>query len=122
MTTGSPHTFAYDEHLLLQLVGATIEDVSIKERVAYDAVLGALERRIRAAVDWSAYTRLEVLGLDEIALKKGHRGLRDDRDGTFGGWAGGPLGRFAGSGERDGGSLSALDPAAVERDHPYGML
>jgi len=24
-------------------------------------------------VDWSAYTTLEVLGLDEIALKKGHR-------------------------------------------------
>ncbi len=69
----SPHTFAYDEHLLLQLVGSTIEDVRIKERVSYDAVLGALERRIRATVDWSAYTLLEVLGLDEIALKKGHR-------------------------------------------------
>lgn len=69
----SPHTFAYDEHLLLQMVGATIEDVSIKERVAYDAVLGALERRISAEVDWSAYTVLEVLGMDEIALKKGHR-------------------------------------------------
>jgi hypothetical protein len=24
-------------------------------------------------VDWSANTRLEVLGSDEIALKKGHR-------------------------------------------------
>jgi transposase len=70
---GSPHTFAYDEHLLLELVGATIEDVSIKERVAYDAVLGALERQISAQVDWSAYSSLEVLGLDEIALKKGHR-------------------------------------------------
>jgi len=69
----SPHTFTYDEHLLLQMVGATIEDVSIKERVAYDAVLGALERRISAEVDWSAYTVLEVLGMDEIALKKGHR-------------------------------------------------
>jgi transposase len=69
----SPHTFAYDEHLLLEMVGATIEDVSIKERVAYDAVLGALERRITAGVDWSAYPVLEVLGLDEIALKKGHR-------------------------------------------------
>jgi transposase len=69
----SPHTFAYDEHLLLQMVGATIEDVRIKERVAYDAVLGAMERRISAEVDWSAYTVLEVLGLDEIALKKGHR-------------------------------------------------
>ena len=69
---GSPHTFAYDEHLLLALVGSTVEDVRIKERVAYDAVLGALERRIGTSVDWSAYTTLEVLGLDEIALKKGH--------------------------------------------------
>jgi transposase len=69
----SRHTFAFDEHLLLQLVGSTIEDVHIKERVAYDAVLGALERRISAEVDWSAYMRLGVLGLDEIALKKGHR-------------------------------------------------
>jgi len=71
--TNSPHTFAFDDHLLLQLVGSTIEDVRIKERVRYDAVLGVLERRIRAEVDWSAYTTLEVLGLDEIALKKGHR-------------------------------------------------
>ena len=70
---GSRHSFAYDEHLLLQLVGSTIEDVRIKERVGYDAVLGALERRISAEVDWSAYTALDVLGMDEIALKKGHR-------------------------------------------------
>jgi transposase len=69
----SPHTFAFDDHLLLQLVGTTIEDVSLKEQVGYDAVLGALERRISAEVDWSALTALEVLGVDEIALKKGHR-------------------------------------------------
>ena len=69
----SPHTFAYDEHLLLQLVGSTIEDVSLKEQVGYEAVLGALERRVSAEVDWSAFTALWVLGLDEIALKKGHR-------------------------------------------------
>lgn len=70
---GSPHTFAYDEHLLLQLVASTVEDVCRKERVSYDAVLGVMERRISAEVDWSAYSRLGVLGLDEIALKKGHR-------------------------------------------------
>jgi transposase len=71
--SNSPHTFAYDEHLLVQLIGSTVEDVSHKEQLAYDAVLGAMERRISAEVDWAAYTRLEVLGLDEIALKKGHR-------------------------------------------------
>jgi len=71
--SNSPHSMAYDDHLLLQLVNSTIEDVSTKEVVAYDCVLGALERRISASVDWWQYTSLGVIGLDEIALKKGHR-------------------------------------------------
>src|SRR5271157_2236228 len=69
----SPNTFRYEQHILLQLVNATVEDVAIKERLSYDSVLGILERCIEAKVDWSAYTRLGTLGLDEIALKKGHR-------------------------------------------------
>jgi transposase len=71
--SNSPHAVAYDNHVLLQLVNATVEDVSVKEGLSYDRVLGVLERRIRGKVDWSAYTALDVLGLDEIALKKGHR-------------------------------------------------
>jgi transposase len=69
----SPHTFRYEQHILLQLVNATVEDVAIKERLSYDSVLGILERCIETRVDWSEYTRLDTLGLDEIALKKGHR-------------------------------------------------
>jgi transposase len=69
----SPQSMAYDDHLLLQLVNSTVEDVSIKEGVAYDCVLGVLERRISASVDWGQYVALGVIGLDEIALKKGHR-------------------------------------------------
>jgi len=68
----SPQSMAYDDHLLLQLVNSTVEDVSIKEGVAYDCVLGVLERRISASVDWGQYVALGVIGLDEIALKKGH--------------------------------------------------
>src|SRR3970282_1909921 len=71
--SNSPHSMMYDDHLLLQLVNSTVEDVSIKEGVAYDCVLGVLERRISASVDWGQYTALGVVGLDEIALKKGHR-------------------------------------------------
>ncbi len=71
--SGSPHTTAYDAYLLLQLVNSTVEDVSLKEHVSYDRVLGVLERLIATKVDWSRYTRLDVLGLDEIALLKGHR-------------------------------------------------
>ncbi len=69
----SPQTTAYDTHLLLQLVNATVEDVSIKEQLAYDVVLGVIERRLATQVEWTAYCELGVVGLDEIALKKGHR-------------------------------------------------
>ena len=71
--SNSPHSMLYDDHLLLQLVNSTVEDVSIKEGIGYDCVLGVLERRISASVDWWQYTGLGVVGLDEIALKKGQR-------------------------------------------------
>jgi len=69
----SPNTTAYEDHVLLQLVNTTIQDVSVKESLEYDAVLGIMERRIASQVDWTQYTSLDVLGLDEIARKKGHR-------------------------------------------------
>jgi len=71
----SPNTYAYEQHILLQLVNATVEDVSRKEHLAYDKVLGIVDRYICAAVDWSQYSTLDTLGLDEIALRKGHRGF-----------------------------------------------
>jgi transposase len=69
----SPHTKAYEEHVLFQLVNSTVQDVSFKERLGYDAVEGIVDRRIDQQVDWNHFQRLAVLGLDEIALKKGHR-------------------------------------------------
>jgi transposase len=48
-----------------------VEDVSQKEGVSYDCVLGALERRIDSSVDWTMMAEIDGLGLDEIALKKG---------------------------------------------------
>jgi transposase len=69
----SPHSFAYDNHVLLQLVNSTVEDVSLKEGLPYESVAGALERRIASSMDWSGMAEIEVLGLDEIALKKGQR-------------------------------------------------
>jgi len=69
----SPHTKAYEQHLLLQLVNSTIQDVAIKEGLGYEAVVGTIDRSIARQVDWAQLARLEVLGLDEIALKKGHK-------------------------------------------------
>jgi len=69
----SPHTKAYDRYLMLQLVNSTVEDVSCKEDVGYDAVEGAIERCVQVSVDWEQFTELEIMGIDEIAMRKGHR-------------------------------------------------
>lgn len=71
--TRSPHTKAYDQHLMVQLVNSTVEDVSRKEDVGYDAVDGAIERYIHASVNWDEFDALRVIGIDEIALTKGRR-------------------------------------------------
>lgn len=64
-------TKAYEEHLLLALVNSTVQDVSRKERIGYDMVRGVIHHRIKQQVDWSTLTSLEVVGIDEIALRKG---------------------------------------------------
>jgi len=68
----SPHTKAYDGHLLRCLINSTVQDVSTKERLSYDAVEGVLERCLAQQVDWTRYQRLGVLGIDEITRLKGH--------------------------------------------------
>lgn len=69
----SPHTKAYDEYLLKQLVNSTIEDVSLKENLGYDAIVGALNRQIEVEINWADLAALTTVGIDEIALKKGHK-------------------------------------------------
>lgn len=69
----SPHTKAYDEYLLKQLVNSTIEDVSLKEHLGYDAVVGALDRQVEVQVNWDEIADLHTVGIDEIALKKGRK-------------------------------------------------
>ena len=67
----SPHSFAYDTHVLLQLVHSTVEDVSLKEDIPYKGVAGVLERRMDKRVDWGQIPSVKILWLDEIALRKG---------------------------------------------------
>jgi len=72
-TPKSPHTKAYDTHLMLQLVNSTVADVSYKEQVGEDAVEGAVGRCLQDTVDWEQFKELNIIGIDEIALTKGHR-------------------------------------------------
>jgi transposase len=68
-----PHTKAYNQWLLLQLIGSTVSDVARKEGATDEMVLGAIDRQLDSTVSWSEIEELKVLGIDEIALKKGHR-------------------------------------------------
>lgn len=72
----SPHTNAYDRYLMKQLIGSTVADVSLKERVGYDAVLGALQRQVDSEVNWDAIENLGTIGIDEVAHKKGRKSYR----------------------------------------------
>jgi transposase len=69
----SPHTKAYETHVLLSLVNSTIVDVSIKEGLGYEAVPGIIDRRVREKVEWKECKDLAQVGIDEIAAKKGHQ-------------------------------------------------
>jgi transposase len=67
------HTKAYERHLILQLINSTLSDVGAKEDVTSDALLGILDRWVATTVDWDALEPFATLGIDEIALLKGHR-------------------------------------------------
>lgn len=66
-------TKIYEEHILLQLVNSTIKDVNQKESVGYDTVASILERRIQKKINWDGFKKLGILGIDEIALRKGRK-------------------------------------------------
>lgn len=72
----SPHTKAYDQQLMKLLIGSTVADVSLKENLGYDAVLGALERQVADEINWDAVQNLGTIGIDEVAHKKGQQSYR----------------------------------------------
>jgi transposase len=69
----SPNTKAYEQWALRMLINATVADAARKLGVSEETIDGILDRWIERAVDWDVWERLGVLGLDEIALKRGHR-------------------------------------------------
>lgn len=66
-------TRSLEEYLMRSLINSTIEDVSKKERIGYRVVESAVNRLISTRVDWSQYTDLHTLGIDEISNRKGYQ-------------------------------------------------
>jgi len=69
----SPHTKAYNQHLMISLINSTVADVSRKEDLGYDAVEGAIGRCLETQVNWDEFKEIKIIGIDEIAMTKGHQ-------------------------------------------------
>jgi len=55
------------------LINSTIQDVSLKLDLGPDAIEGILDRRVDAKIDWEKIKSIKTIGIDEVAMKKGHR-------------------------------------------------
>lgn len=69
----SPHTRNYEQYILLTLINSTVSDVSVKEDIGYEAVMGIINRHISNKIEWGTIGKLKTIGIDEISLKKGHK-------------------------------------------------
>lgn len=69
----SRHTKAYEQHLMLALVNSTVADVAMKEAVGEKVVQGVIDRWVSQEIDWKSVKKLGLLGIDEIALRKGYQ-------------------------------------------------
>ena len=68
----SSTTKGLDDYLMRYLINSTIEDVAKKEKIGQRVIQGVLDRQVKKEVDWDKTDNLETIGIDEIALKKGH--------------------------------------------------
>ena len=67
-----PHTTAFEQGVLKRLIHGTVADASRQLGLGVKAVEGILDARLAPTADWTAFSALETLGIDEMALLKGH--------------------------------------------------
>ena len=66
-------TDVYAKHIITELINSTISDVASKEGITQDRVNSIIKRHVPKEIDWSKIKEIKDLGIDEIALKKGHK-------------------------------------------------
>ncbi len=69
----SPNTRAYEQMALRVLINSTLADTARKLSVSEEMIEGILDRYVDTKVNWEQYAYLGLIGIDEVALKKGHR-------------------------------------------------
>jgi transposase len=67
----SQFTYEFELYIILDLVNSTVTDVAKKNNVTEKEVQGIVDRHLAGKVDWSQFKTLGIIGIDEIAIKKG---------------------------------------------------
>ena len=70
---GKSYTTAYRDHVLKCLINSTVEDVCLKEGLGEKHVESMLSQSFFGEARLDHISHIGTLGLDEIALKKGHQ-------------------------------------------------
>lgn len=47
--------------------------MNLKENIDYNAIVGDLNRQVEVDINWSEVEDLPRVGIDKIAMKKGHK-------------------------------------------------
>jgi transposase len=70
------YTYRFEEHVLVSLIGSTAEDVAQRLGIAAETVERIVKNRIEDAKAKAIDPQREIerLGIDEISLRKGHKG------------------------------------------------
>jgi transposase len=70
------YTFRFEEHVLVSLIGSTAEDVAQRLGIAAETVERIVKNQIAdaKAKQIDPQRKIERLGMDEISLRKGHKG------------------------------------------------
>ena len=69
----SKMTKLFEDKMLLELINSTIQDVSLKNDISYSLIEGLIDNRYENKTNWALIESIETIGIDEIALKKGHK-------------------------------------------------
>ena len=69
-TPRSADTKSSEEPILLGVVNRTIHDVCMKEASGSEAMMGLMDRHRPSDGEWDQFSRLDIVGFDDISLKK----------------------------------------------------
>jgi len=70
---GGKITKGLEGYILRCVINSTIQDVARKECLSYSTIETVLNHRIVHSIDWSQFTDLITIGIDEISNRKGHK-------------------------------------------------